>query len=274
VTGSPGNRIAIVGLGAIGSAVARSFEGMSAGPVVLSAVCVRPEHSRAALAELSPGVRIVTEPSALLATEPHTVVEAAGHRFLREWGAVFLEKGVDIVLLSVGALADERLRDAMVSAARAGGARIRIPAGALGAFDSLLALRESGLHSVRYTSTKPARSWRGTPAERAHDLDALTDEVIVFRGSAGEAARLYPRNANLAAAVALAGIGFERTEVVLIADPKADEIQGALEAQGVGSSLYLRIAGIAAATNPTTSAVVAASVISSLLNGAAPIQFG
>ena len=66
-----------------------------------------------------------------------------------------------------------------------------------------------GAHLVRYRSRKPPAAWRGSPAEEVVDLGKLAAPTVLYTGSAGEAALLYPQNANVAAAVALAGLGFE-----------------------------------------------------------------
>ena len=114
----------------------------------------------------------------------------------------------------------------------------------------------------------------GLPAAAAFDLPALTAATTIFLGNAEEAARLYPRNANLAAAVALAGIGFAETRVELIADPTGVSNRGIVEAYGPSSSLILEASGQAALDNPKTSAIVAESVLSALHNGRAEICFG
>jgi aspartate dehydrogenase len=208
----------------------------------------------------------------LLDARPDYIVEAAGHAVVQSHAAHMLRRGCSIFLLSVGSLADQALHGTLVAAARTGQSKVLIPAGALAGFDGLLTLRCDDLHSVKYISTKPCHSWQGTPAAEAHALGSLTQRTVIFQGSAREAARLFPKNANLAAAVALAGIGFERTQVELVADPHAHGNTGTVEAISKTSRLTLSMAGDPS-SNPKTSAHVGASVIAALANEAASIQF-
>jgi aspartate dehydrogenase len=175
-------------------------------------------------------------------------------------------------LLSIGSLAEQDLSNSLLVAAKEGGSQILVPAGALAGFDGLLALAGDGLRFVKYTSRKPCVAWRDTAASEAYDLDRLTEPTVIFSGTAGDAARIYPKNANLAAAVALAGLGFDRTLVELIADPDARVNIGSLEAVSRTSTLNLSVSS-RASSNPKTSANVGASVISALRNGAAYLRF-
>jgi aspartate dehydrogenase len=208
----------------------------------------------------------------LLALRPECVIEAASHKVIQSHGTRILRSGCSIYLLSVGSLVEEQLRTSLLAAAQEGGSQILLPAGALAGFDGLLAMAGDGLHSVKYTSRKPCEAWRSTIAAEAYDLDRLTRPTVIFCGSAGDAARLYPKNANLAAAVALAGLGFDRTQVELIADPGASGNIGSVEAISRSSTLNLSVSSLAS-SNPKTSANVASSIISALQNGASSLRF-
>ena len=122
-----------------------------------------------------------------------------------------------------------------------------------------------GLQSVTYIGRKPPRSWKGSPAETKLDLDALTAGAEThFDGSARDAATEYPKNANVAAAVALAGIGFDDTEVKLIADPGVNENIHEVHATGEFGSFSFQVRGRSLPDNPRSSALAAMSVVSKL----------
>jgi len=126
---------------------------------------------------------------------------------------------------------------------------------------------------VKYTSTKPPASWKHTPADGAFRLDELTQATVIFSGTAAEAARLYPKNANLAAAVALAGLGLDRTQVELVADPSITENIGRIDAEGAYASLSVVVGGKSAADNPKTSQITGMSVLAALENQVGLIAF-
>jgi aspartate dehydrogenase len=98
------------------------------------------------------------------------------------------------------------------------------------------------------------------------DLDKLSARTVLYRGTAGEAALLYPQNANVAAAVALAGLGFEATEVELVADPEAPGNVHEIEAEGAAGRFAIQLQGKPSRTNPKTSALAALSVARALIN--------
>jgi aspartate dehydrogenase len=89
---------------------------------------------------------------------------------------------------------------------------------------------------------------------------------VLYRGTAGEAALLYPQNANVAAAVALAGLGFDATEVELVADPAAPGNVHEIEAEGAAGRFAIQLQGKPSKTNPKTSALAALSVARALMN--------
>ncbi|HEY2683753.1 MAG TPA: aspartate dehydrogenase [Steroidobacteraceae bacterium] len=265
-------RVGLIGFGAIGRSIARLWGTLPPDSFLLTGVCARSWHPSEAKPALPPSTALCTDADQLLALQPDYVIEAASHKVIEAHGSKILRSGCSMYLLSVGCLAEEELRTSLIAAAKEGGSQILVPAGALAGFDGLLALAGDGLRSVKYTSRKPCEAWRGTAASDAYDLDGLTQATVIFSGSAGEAARRYPKNANLAAAVALAGLGFERTVVELIADPEAHGNSGSVEAISRSSTLNLSVSS-RASSNPKTSANVGPSVISALRNGAASLRF-
>jgi aspartate dehydrogenase len=265
-------RIGLIGFGAIGLSIAQDWNSRPPRSLSLIGACVRPQQVALAGRSLPSQTYICTDFEELLALRPDAVIEAAGHGAIRDYGAEVVRQGLSLYVLSVGSLADLDLRNRLLEAAAEGGGHVLIPAGALAGFDGLRTLTRDDIRSVKYTSTKPCHAWLGTPAAQSHALDRLTEPTVIFRGTAAEAARQYPKNANLAAAVALAGVGFEKTQVELIADPGATVNIGTVEAISSSSRLTLSLSSVAS-SNPKTSAIVGASVLASLENSTAPIQF-
>jgi aspartate dehydrogenase len=200
-----------------------------------------------------------------LASGAGLMVECAGHPALREHAPSALQAGVDLLLASVGALADPSIEVPLRRAATLGNARIRVPSGALGGLDALAAARYAGLDEVTYVSNKAITAWRGTAAEQMIALDSLSTATVFFSGTAREAALKFPQNANVAAAVAIAGVGFDRTLVRLTADPQATGNRHRIVARGAFGSIDVTIEGHTLADNPKTSVIAPLSLLQAIL---------
>ncbi len=248
-------RIAIIGTGAIASYVQ---DAIAATSHTIAAFLVRPENVSEA-----PEHRVGSV--AALPDELDLVIDCAGHGALREHGTAILERGLDLVSVSIGALADTDLSGALEAAAARGNARLHLASGAIGALDCLQSARIGTLEAVTYVGRKPPAGWKNSLAETLIDLDSLQSGAVThFHGSAREAALQFPKNANVAAAVALAGVGFESTEVRLIADADTFENVHEIEALGDFGSFQFRIRGKSLPDNPRSSALAAMSVVSKL----------
>lgn len=267
-------KIGLIGRGAIARYVE---EKLHAQGHRVTAYLLRPERAdemRAAQgAEAGDGPAFVSSVAELPAGLDR-VVDCAGHQALRSYGAGILRAGFDLTTVSLGALADPALEEDLRRAAIAGGTTLSLASGAIGALDALRSARIGELQRVRYVGRKPPEGWRGSPAGDRLDLSALADTPAThFTGTAREAARAYPKNANVAAAVALAGIGFDRTEAELIADPTLTANMHEIHAEGAFGTLEFRISGKPLPGNPRSSALAAMSVVDTVLQSASPIRF-
>lgn len=262
-------RVLLIGYGAIGTWVAERLVGRP--DLTIAAALVRPGREAVARAALGDGPVLATD-AGQLKTEIDVALECAGHAGLATHGPAILSAGVDLGIVSIGALADPALAESLEAAANAGGASVTILSGALAAVDALAAARIGGLDRVVYTGRKPPLAWAGTPAEALTDLTTLTEAFTLFDGSARDAARQFPKNANVAATVGLAGLGLDGTQVRLVADPAATGNTHEVTAVGAFGSLNVSLSGKPLATNPKSSALTAMSAARFLVNRAASVR--
>lgn len=261
-------KVGIIGYGAIGSTLFQALA--EAGGAQVVAVLGRAASLEATRAAVPAEVAVTADFEAFAAFAPDVVVECAGHEGLKAHGVKALASGFDLVVASVGALADRPTEEALRAAAASGG-RLIVPAGALGGLDVLGAARAAGLEEVRYTSRKAPRAWKATKAEGMLDLDAVTVATPFFEGTAREAALAFPQNANVVAAASLAGLGFDRTKVTLMADPEATGNRHILEASGPFGEIAVSVLARTLQANPKTSMLAPYSLARAVLNHGARV---
>lgn len=261
--------LGLIGYGTIARGLLRilTSEGMKPSKVT---VLTRRESATAARDALGTDVggtgQVVTDAKALIDERPNLIVECAGHSAVQTHVPAVLRAGIETVVVSIGALADDPLYAQLVDAAQAGGTRFVLPAGAIGGVDLLSALRASGITEVTYSGRKPPTAWKGTPAENLVDLPSLTTEAVFFTGNARQAATQYPKNANVAATLAFAGLGWDQTKVRLIADPNVTRNVHEYTVTAGGADFSIRIEGHPAPDNPKTSITTVYSVAREVMN--------
>ena len=260
--------VGLIGFGAIAQYVTKALPQIGA---KLSLVLVREGREGAAKSALGSDVLAL---QSIGNQRPDLIVDCAGHAGLRHHGPDILRAGISLITVSIGALADDTLHAELKQAAHDGGSRLLLSTGAIGSLDALASASVGQLDSVTYTGRKPPMGWKGSPAQDVLDLDTLMGEPAVhFDGSARDAAIQYPKNANVAAAVALAGLGFDNTSVKLIADPNISANIHEIHATGDFGVMTFSILGKTLPDNPRTSALAAMSVVKMIEEYSKPIKF-
>lgn len=259
-------RIALVGFGAIARSVVQYIQDE---PRLKLTHIVVPEEviesTRQALASTHADTKVLSH-IPLEAERPDLVVECAGHSALQEHVLPALRAGVPCMVVSIGALSDANMAEAIEAAAREGNTQVQLLSGAIGGIDAVAAAKYSGLDAVTYVGRKPPLGWLGSPAEQVTDLRKLTTATRFFEGTAREAARDYPKNANVAATLSLAGIGLDNTRVELWADPAVDQNIHHYEASGAFGHMAVTLKGNPLPDNPKTSALTVLSIVRALKN--------
>jgi aspartate dehydrogenase len=270
-------RVAVIGVGSIGRYLIDGIQAGHAGAARVVGIAGRPgAEARLASLASSIGCRWTTDALELLGEKPDIVVEAASQAAVRQYAMAMLEGGADLLVMSVGALADPALMARITTAAERHGRRLHVPAGAIGGLDVLRAASLDRLDEVTLITSKPPRALAGAPFFVTHpvDLDAIGERTVIFDGPAAEAVRLFPANVNVAAALSLAGLGAERTRMQVVADPTLDRNVHEVVARGRFGELRLRLANVPSSSNPKTSFLACLSGLATLRRLTNPVQIG
>jgi aspartate dehydrogenase len=253
-------RVGIAGLGAVGLEVARRLIAGVPG-LKLTAVAVRDaEKARRALPQVgdSIAVRKMTE----LANDCDIVVECLPPALFRDVALSAIDKGRILMPLSVAQLLEN---GDLIERAKQKGARILVPTGALIGLDAVRAAAEGTIHSVKMVTRKPPAGLEGAPylRDKGISVSGLKEPLKVFDGTAREGARGFPANVNVAAALSLAGIGPERTQLEIWADPNVTRNTHTISVDADTARFTMTIENIPS-ENPRTGKSVAPSTVAAL----------
>ncbi len=164
----------------------------------------------------------------------------------------------------------------LVERAKATGARILVPTGALLGLDAVRAAAEGNIHSVTMITRKPPTGLEGAPYLVEHDISVkgLTAPLKVFDGTAREGARGFPANVNVAAALSLAGIGPDKTRLEIWADPALTRNTHRIEVDADSAHLSMAIENVPSDENPRTGKITALSTVAALRGLVAELKVG
>ena len=185
--------------------------------------------------------------------QPDLVVEMAHPDVTRQWGATILEK-TNYMFISVTALADRDLEQKLQETSRRCGTRAFVPHGGVVGMDALLENRDvwEEVHVIMKKSPKNVDC-----ARAGVDPDSITEEQVLYDGPTRGICPIFPRNVNTHAAIAYAGIGFDRTHSLLIVNPEWDTAVVEINAKGPGIDLHVsRVESITGVTGASTPASI------------------
>jgi aspartate dehydrogenase len=192
------------------------------------------------------------------------VFEAASQKAVEQYAEQILEMGKDLIIMSIGSLLDDRFMKKLKQIANTKGCKIYLPSGAVCGIDGLLSASIDTIDEVTLVTTKPPKSL-GKKVEK---------RTIVFDGSARDAVFQFPNNINVAASLSLAGIGFDETNVKIVADPVTTRINHKILAHGKFGRLRAEVENMPNPNNPKSSYMASLSAIATLKRIINPIQIG
>lgn len=259
-------RVALLGGGTIGRLVLEHGRRGGLRGIEIVGIAGRGPTSRGAALAAQFGLKYAPDRAALLALQPQIVLEAASHEAVREHLVELLRRGVGVVVLSAGALADDALRREAEAAAEVSGAGMYVPSGGIGGLDALKTACLAGVDEASIQIAKPPAAWKGIRyvEEKRFELDGLARPLTLFEGTAREGVPHFPQNVNIAAVLALGGIGLDRTRLKVVADPALTLNTHTIRVRGRSGAFTVVLENVPAPENPKTSWLACYSAIAAL----------
>ncbi|MDX1814059.1 MAG: aspartate dehydrogenase, partial [Candidatus Bathyarchaeia archaeon] len=185
-------------------------------------------------------VTVVASLEDMLRVRPKVIVEAASQQAARDYAERIVSADIDLIVMSTGALLGLNVQSS----------RVHVPSGAIGGLDALSSAALAGIDEVVLTSRKNPRA-----------LDLNNKEAkVVYEGTAEEAARLYPREMNVAASLALT-VRPAKVWVQVVSDPTVQRNTHEFRVKWRFGEMFLQFANDPHHKNPRTSALAAWSAV-------------
>jgi len=266
-------KIGLVGCGAIGMEIAKAIDSGDIAAELVAVFDRNEDRARELMKDLLAKPQLLSLED--LVERSEIVVEAASQRAVPAVAKAALTRGRDLMIMSVGALLDGRLRQMVEDLAREHGCRIYLPSGAISGLDGLKSAGVGRIDLVTLTTTKNPKGFLGAPyiEEMQIDLDAITEPTVIFEGPAEEAVKAFPANVNVAATLSLTARGVT-VMVKIVADPDIDVNVHQITAEGNFGRITTRVENVPSPRNPKTSYLAALSAIATLRSMAEPIKIG
>lgn len=265
----PKKNIGLVGCGTIGTHLAMAIESRTIANASLTGVFdIIDNNANILKSKLSSNnPKVYSNFDSLVDSEADIIVEAASQEAVRKFGKQILEANKDLMIMSVGALANTIFLTELLDLdpVRKGHSKIYVPTGAIAGIDAIRSVRHL-LDSITLTTTKSPRALAGAPffATGGVNLDMITKITEIYDGSASEAVKLFPANVNVAAVLSLAGLGADKTKVRVLVDPHATTNQHEIVATGRFGDIKITVNNVPAPGNPKTSFLAVLSAIECL----------
>ena len=267
-------KIGIIGCGAIGTEICKAIDRGTIDAQLVAISDRNIEHCKTLRSFLKEKPDILSPDDLIIRAD--IVVECAAQSAVRELGSAVLEKGKDLMVMSVGAFMQPGLLDRFKKIAKEHNCRIYLPSGAITGLDGLKSASIAAIGKVTLSTTKSPAGLKGAPfiVENNIDLDSFQEKTLLFEGSSQDAVQAFPANVNVAASVSLAAAGAEEIKIRVFVDPKARRNIHELEVEGAFGKFTTKVENVPSPDNPRTSHLAALSAIATLKKVTDPVQIG
>jgi aspartate dehydrogenase len=260
--------VGLIGCGAIGTVLAHAIDKGEAGVTRLIVMYDSTLQKTQKLAsELSTKPKAAKNFAEFIGCKGvHLVIEAASQNAVKQYASNVIKAGKDLMIMSVGALVDDKLRSSIETLANNAVRRVYIPSGAIAGLDGLKSAAVRRIDSVTLTTRKPTEELKDASYIKQNriNVNGLSEPKTVYEGSALQACKLFPASVNIAAALSLAGVGPEKTEVRIVADPKIHTHVHEIHVKGEFGDFTVCTKNVPSPKNPKTSYLAALSAIATL----------
>lgn len=260
--------VGLIGCGAIGTVLAHAIDNGEAGNTCLIVVYDSTLQKAQKLAsELSVKPKVAKNFAEFIGYKGvHLIIEAASQNAVKQYASKVIQAGKNLMIMSVGALVNGKLRSEIETLADNAGRKVYIPSGAIAGLDGLKSAAVGRIDKVTLTTRKPPEELKDVSYLKQSGINivGLSKPKIIYKGSALEACKLFPASVNVAAALSLAGVGPEKTEVRMVADPTIRTHVHEIRVEGEFGEFTVCTENVPSPKNPKTSYLAALSAIATL----------
>jgi aspartate dehydrogenase len=266
-------KIGIIGVGAIGNILAKAVNEME---LVDKLWLYDKSRKKAIIVAKELSKALVANTAKELIENVDLVVESASQQAVKEYSYQVLNSKKDLMIMSLGALVDNKLRKELEAIAAQKNIKIYLPSGAVLGIDGIKAAKLAKVSEVTLTTIKNPRAFKDNEylKSRNIDIEMIKRAKVLFVGSAEEAVKYFPENINVASCIALAGIGANKTKVKIIAEPKIKENIHKINVKGAFGEFEVETKNVVCPANPKTSYLAALSAIATVRKIIEPVQIG
>lgn len=255
-------KIALLGAGAIARTICQKIEKR----IEIVSVVDIDKESASKLAEEFSIPHFSTEINDILSDPSiELVVEAASQKAVLDNVLNIINAGKNILIMSISAFAFEGLYEDVINAANKNNCKVYMPSGGIVGIDGLKSVRHLA-YNVELITTKNPKSLAGSKSMSGTPVEETTGRCTVFYGTAREAAKAFPKNINVCALLSIAGIGFDKTMVRIVADPSVERNCHEIIVEGSFGKMSTKTENVPDVNNPKTSYIASLSAVA-LING-------
>jgi len=259
-------KIGIIGVGNIGRQIIKAVNDKMAEFDIIAVFDISKENLNRAVELINRPIYATQDFGKFISRNTDLIVESASQKAVNNYAAKVLSSKKNLTIMSVGALVDSDLLEKIMKIAETNNLKVFIPSGAIGGIDALRSANIDNIESVRLTTTKPP--------ENLGIKEKLNQKIVIYKGSARDAVKKFPKNINVVATLSLAGIGFDRTMVKIVADPNIEANIHKINIKGSFGDMGFEFRNLPSPENPRTSYLAALSIIAALKNMQSNICIG